>query len=752
MKKTSFITILLGILVLGGILTFTNGTDETKTDMLDRQALTMVEQSNTLATDVLQTRLEDSVSALQSMASLLSAREETLLFSLESIRETVDSLEQYGFSQAAICDMEGIAYDVMGGSFSVEDCKYYVRAGLGDASISYQAYKEGETSTVVFHVPVVATNGNNNTIVAVIRAAWPTDKLRTTLSTSAFRGKEDVLLVNQSASTVLSLSGAYTDSSFLSLYGKKGNNYLNMEQVIKQGKNNTEFVTDKKGKEHIISYKGIRKVNDWGVATIIEKNEILPFLSHGYNSLSDYVPVIVACGAFLLVVLLLVFQARKRYALERMANVDHITKSYNFKGFAKRMSTAFEKDPTSKYAFLEVTLDRFDYFKETFGNDETNKTLAYMSNVINKFVHADEAYCRYNTMYFILLIKYQNEQELKDRILYLKDKISADNGAESTHAKFNYNLLVGIYCLEQIDISVDEMIHRANTALIAAQTNHMAPFEIYRSAMENTKTESKEFEEHMYAALEEKEFLVYLQPKFSLKTGKQTGAEALVRWMHPEKGLLYPGRFISLFEKNGFIVELDMYILEDLCNRLRKWIRKGIKPMPLSINISMHNLYNEDFVRKVKEIVHKHGIPANLIMLEFSEESIAGNLELTQEIVDSLKAEGFLISMDDFGKSATSMNTLYQTKVDEIKIDRKFLLENEKTERGQSIINTVMETSQKLGITVVGEGVNDKSQAQLLKNLGCDMMQGFVFAEPLPEHEYEEYAYGARAAENKISI
>ena len=225
-----------------------------------------------------------------------------------------------------------------------------------------------------------------------------------------------------------------------------------------------------------------------------------------------------------------------------------------------------------------------------------------------------------------------------------------------------------------------------------------------------------------------------------------------MRWMHPEKGLLFPGRFISLFEKNGFIIELDMYILDELCSRLRKWIRKGIKPMPLSINISMHNLYNENFVRRVKEIVHKHGIPANLIMLEFSEESIAGNIELTQEIVETLKEEGFLISMDDFGKSATSMNTLYQTRVDELKIDRKFLTENEKTERGQSIINTVMETSKKLGINVVGEGVNDKSQAKLLRDLGCDMMQGFVFAEPLPEHEYEEYAYGARASENKISI
>lgn len=751
MKKTSFITILLGILVFGGVLFFVKDSNQSKTEMIDHQALSMVERSNDLATEGLQTRLEDSVSAMNAASAFMAMQSPEELFSLECIQKVVSAMEGYGFLKTAVCDTEGSAYDSMGGSFSVEECKYYVRAMLGDTVISYSTFMDGETPTVLFNVPVVSSDSSKE-VVAVLRAGWAPEQLRAALSTSEFRGKEDVVLVNQSATTVLSLSGAFTDATVLSLWDKKGDSYLNMEQVIKQGKSNTEFVTDKDGTIHIISYKGIRKVNDWGVTTIIEKNEILPFLSEQYNGFSDYIPVVVALVAFLLLTVLLLFQAKKRYALERMANVDHITKSYNFKGFAKRMNKAFEKDPNSKYAFLEVTLDRFDYFKETFGNDETNKTLAFMSSVIEKFIHSDEAFCRYNTMYFILLLKYQSEEELKNRILYLIDKIGDDNGFERNYAKFSFDLKVGVYCLPQIDSNVDELIRCANTALLAAQSNHFAPYEFYKSTMETSKAESKEFEEHMYDALEEREFLVYLQPKFSLKDGRQTGAEALVRWMHPEKGLLFPGRFISLFEKNGFIVELDMYILDELCSRLRKWIRKGIKPMPLSINISMHNLYNENFVSRVKEIVHKHGIPANLIMLEFSEEAVAGNIELTQEIVETLREEGFLISMDDFGKSATSMNTLYQTRVDELKIDRKFLLENEKTERGQSIINTVMETSKKLGINVVGEGVNDKSQAKLLRDLGCDMMQGFVFAEPLPEHEYEEYAYGARASENKISI
>ena len=258
--------------------------------------------------------------------------------------------------------------------------------------------------------------------------------------------------------------------------------------------------------------------------------------------------------------------------------------------------------------------------------------------------------------------------------------------------------------------------------------------------------------QEMEQALEDKKIVMYLQPMVDLHIYQIYSAEALVRWMHPVKGLLYPGRFISLFEKNGFIVELDMYILEELCRRLKIWIRKGIKPMPLSFNVSMHNLFNGEFVGKVMEIVNKYGIPANLIMLEVSEEAIAGNLELTQEIIDELKSEGFLISMDDFGKSSTSMNTLYQLHVDEVKMDRKFLLEMEKNERGQSILNSIVDTSKRFDINIVAEGVDNKAQAQLLRELGCDMMQGFVFSEPLPEREYEEYAYGARAAENKISI
>ena len=222
--------------------------------------------------------------------------------------------------------------------------------------------------------------------------------------------------------------------------------------------------------------------------------------------------------------------------------------------------------------------------------------------------------------------------------------------------------------------------------------------------------------------------------------------------MHPEKGLLYPGRFIPLFERNGFIAELDMYILENICSRLANWIHKGIQPLPISFNVSMHNLYRETFVDQAFEIIERYGVPARLITFEVGERGVVENIKLMQETLDRLKERGFRISMDDFGQGTVSLNTLYQVPVDELKIERRFLLETAENSRGQSIINSIIDTSKRLGIHVVAEGVDSKSQAILLRDLGCDMMQGFVFSEPLPEQEYDDYAYGPMSAENYISL
>lgn len=749
MKKTSVLSVILCILACGLIFYSQRGANEIRTRLLDKQAYTKVENANDLSTARLQARMEDSLQTIQSACELVLSIGNQEVVSLENERNLRRQFLNYGFYEVSLCNTEGEAMEPGGSMVAIGENANYKRAVLGDSVVCFEAFREEERETVVFYAPLV----RGEKVVAVLRAAWDPAMLGSYLSTTEFRGREDVCIINPAGAIITSLSGTFDQlNSLQNLYPKRNEACLQMEQVIKQGRKMTEHVTDKGGVSYYFSYNGIRKINDWGVATIIRETDLTPLLSENYGKLSDDSMGYLAMGAIVVLLGILLYQAKKRYTLERMAYVDGVTKSYNFKGFMKRMKTAFEKDPTAKYAFLQITLERFDYFTETFGHAEANKALYFMSTVLSEAMQRDEAYCRYNTQNFILLMKYQSDEELKERILYLKNRIGSTEENARINDKFTFNLIVGVYCLSHLDMNIDDMIKNAGIAMENARSNKRSPFEFFRETAQGSKAESNEFEARMYDALHEKEFLVYLQPKFSLKDGTQTGAEALVRWMHPEKGLVFPGRFIPLFEKNGFIVELDMYILEELCRRLKLWIKLGYRPMPVSLNVSMHNFFNSDFVDRVNDIVNRYGVPASLLMIEISESDIAGSIELAKEIIERLKSEGYLVSMDNFGKTATSMNTLYQMQLDEVKIDRRFLLDMIDSERGQSVIDAVVGTAQKFNIPIVADGVENKSQAQLLRDIGCDMMQGFVFSEPLPEQEYEEYAYGDRADENRVSI
>jgi EAL domain-containing protein (putative c-di-GMP-specific phosphodiesterase class I) len=351
---------------------------------------------------------------------------------------------------------------------------------------------------------------------------------------------------------------------------------------------------------------------------------------------------------------------------------------------------------------------------------------------------------------FLLLLRYHNKEELSDRINFLDSTLCSFDGDEIKNDKYEFRLHYGIYCLEGNESDTDRMAEKAARALQMIKNDRQKVFEFYSESMQKKALDENEIESHMFEALEEREFLVYLQPKFDLHTGRQSGAEALVRWMHPEKGLLYPGRFIGVFEKNGFIVKLDMYMLDEICHRLKIWISKGYHPMPISLNISRLNLFDEEFVPKLIATLEQYGIPANLVQLEMSEQVVTNNIGKLSSLIDHLKDYGFLISIDNFGTGTTSMNTLYTIPVDELKLDRKFLLEVEKTDRGKNVIKSIIEMAKRLNINVVSEGVENKAQARMLQELGCDMIQGFAFSEPMPFREYENYAFGPRADEVNI--
>lgn len=246
---------------------------------------------------------------------------------------------------------------------------------------------------------------------------------------------------------------------------------------------------------------------------------------------------------------------------------------------------------------------------------------------------------------------------------------------------------------------------------------------------------SKEIvEKRLQEGIKNKEFLVYLQPKFYAKTGKLAGAEALVRWKRNNE-ILMPNVFIPVFEEYKLITKLDMYVFEQACKLLKKWNKHIV---PISINESRQHLYDQNHINKLKEIINKYNVSPHNIELEMTETTVVDNVKLAKRAEESVHKLGFIVSMDDFGVGYSSFSMLKNINIDVLKIDKSFFDDILESKRGRIIIESIIEMCKKLNITTVAEGIETLEQVEYLKKIECDMIQGYVFAKPMSVEEFED--------------
>ena len=215
------------------------------------------------------------------------------------------------------------------------------------------------------------------------------------------------------------------------------------------------------------------------------------------------------------------------------------------------------------------------------------------------------------------------------------------------------------------------------------------------------------------------------------------GSEALVRWDSPTDGMILPNDFIPLFEKNDFIIKLDLYVFEKVCQTLKEWIDSGKEALPISVNLSRNHLRYNNFLKEYKYIQERYDIPSHLIEIELTETVVFENLELLKNVIDEIHEFGYLCSMDDFGSGYSSLNVLKEIPVDILKLDKVFF-EYEDDKKAEYIIESVIDLANHLGMETIAEGVETIPQVELLKALKCDIVQGYVFSKPLPISSFEE--------------
>lgn len=666
--------------------------------------------------------------------------------------------EKLGLQDILYCDNQGNAKSSDGTKYDVAFCPYYSRALISNTTITKSGFTSEEDEQFMWNVPVIS----NGEVIGVIRASAPESLLKKNMTISNYRGREKILMLDRSGVPLITTAGVDLKGykTILDIFEKDSDAKSRLDTIIRQGRTffsevDEELTTETfGGQPYYMAYQGITGSSEWGIMLILDEETLLTFYEYdkvgGYNT----VAIVLAVICIVLALGLGVYAYYETHRSNRMFNLayyDKMAGTMNSNFFRQKASAALQRaGNATQYAVVQMGIAKYEYLKDFFGEDEISRMLQDISQILDAGVKRNEYYCHNFGEEYDMLLAYHSEQELKDRLKFMATELEAVNRQTGANDKYTLAFRFGVACAEKKVNDYDTLMRRAGLAYLSAKTNSFSNVEFYTTKMESQAMDEKEIENDMYDALENREFLVYLQPKFDVKTGLQNGAESLIRWQHPTKKLMMPGRFIGTFEKNGFIVKLDMYMLEELCRRIKVWMSKGYRPMPLSLNISQQNLFDPDFVKKAAAIAENYGVPAHLIIFEMSERVVADNMEILKGIMADMQEHGFRVSMDNFGTASTSMNTLYNVPVDELKIDRKFLLNAEKTDRGQNVIQSIVEMAKRLQIDVVAEGVENKQQAMMLRTAGCDMIQGFAFSEPLPEREYEEYAYGARARENSI--
>lgn len=414
---------------------------------------------------------------------------------------------------------------------------------------------------------------------------------------------------------------------------------------------------------------------------------------------------------------------------------DPITESSNFEKFKIDVQKLFEKYPQDKFVLFYSDIKNFKYINDVYGFEMGNKILRYYSDILKQDKNKI-ALARMNADKFVSIERYTDKnnivEECTKRIENVSDISSFLEGCPAI------TVFVGAYCVEEKDkLSIDDMIDRANIAQRQIKVQQKAGCLLYTEDLRADMIWQQSLENRMRMALKNGEFVVFLQPKFNIMTNKVAAAEALVRWKDPVNGLIPPMQFIPLFERNGFIQQLDTYMFKQVCKLLHKWIKQEKEVLPISVNVSKVQLDNPAFLSDYIAIKEEYQIPDGLIEIEFTESMLFDNSQRMMQVLKFFKLHGFRSSIDDFGAGYSSLNLLKNLPADILKLDKMFFDKNEYEDREKVIIKNVISMAKELSMQTVAEGVEQMEQVEFLKEVNCELVQGYVFDKPLPVEEFE---------------
>ena len=600
--------------------------------------------------------------------------------------------------------------------------------------ISENRISKIDEEEITIYSQAISIENEKITILLIVK----TESYKDTFSNKVFEGKGFSYIVNKDGTIIVS---ANTDK-------ETGNLIENIEQML-VGSSKERFEANKNTIQDNIKNEvsGSRTLqttdgqyymvyepigaNDWSIATFIPSKAIAGEANRAL--LTTFILAIIVIFIIISICIYIVISNNKKQKqLFEYAYIDSITKKGNIYYFRKKGQEMLDKEKSKENQYLLVLdINKFKMINKAYGYKTGDTILNGIGEELEQILGKQSLICRYSNDYFAVLFEYAEDiRKIVNTLVKNIENLKIDSNV------YNLSVNMGIYKLTDADTNISVAMDKAIIAHSASKGDVFDKFHIYDEKMEKELEKESKIEQEMYQALMNKEFKVYYQPKVYMQDEKLYGAEALVRWEHNGK-MVPPSEFIPLFEKNKFILKLDVYVFEQVCSDMKKWKEKYGKEPVISVNVSREHFLDEHFLEKYMLIATKNGINTNKIDLEITESAtVEAGIDII-EIMNKMKKLEFLISIDDFGTGYSSLSTLQDMPADILKIDKSFVDRIGKNEK--NMIDYILTMAKELKLTTIAEGVETKEQRDYLLEKECDIIQGYYYAKPMPEEEFEVY-------------
>ena len=439
----------------------------------------------------------------------------------------------------------------------------------------------------------------------------------------------------------------------------------------------------------------------------------------------------------LLTGLIMFSKYKKEQKSKEKAYTDSITGLSSMEKFRIDADKILASDNKDNYHIIALDIDKFKVINDLYGYEEGDKVIAYVGRVCKEGLSSGDFITRVDADNFMILKKTRDIHDVYAYLNRIFEKVFDEIVKRDAH--FRLVLKAGIYKVREEDRNLSRVMDKANLAKKNMKISHESSYKEYTESMRQKNIEDKLLENDMEAALNSHQFQIYLQPQIDLQTKKIVSAEALVRWIHPTRGMIPPFQFIPLFENNGFITRLDLYVWEEAIKTIANWKKESKIAVPIAINLSRMDVERDGVIEALCELMKKYKLDSEWIKTELTESIYLENENQILEQMNKLKKFGFKIAVDDFGSGYSSLHLLKSMPVDILKIDKSFLgMSSEMEYQEEIILRDVIGMGKDLGLQIIMEGVETAEQSEFLEAIGCDIVQGYYYGKPMPVAAFEE--------------